>query len=65
MIHPLNNLLDDGPLIEIIGNKMRSSANQLNPTRMRLMVRPRPLKPRQERVMNINSPPGKCTTGLI
>ena len=65
MIHPLHNLLDNRPLIEIVGDKVRSSANQFNPARMRLMIRPSPLKPGQKRVMNINRPPGKQPAGLI
>ena len=65
MIHPLDNLLDDRPFIQIVSHKMRSSPNQLDPTRMRLMIRPSPLKPRQERVMNINRPPSKRAASLI
>src|SRR5690606_722512 len=55
--HPSDILMNDGPFIQVRRCIMRRRANQLHPTRMRLMVRPTTRESRQERMMNIDYRP--------
>ncbi|KGV46890.1 hypothetical protein X900_4647 [Burkholderia pseudomallei BDU 2] len=54
VIDALDHLLDDRPLVEVVGHEVRGRADQLHAASMRLMVRLRALEPRQERVMDVD-----------
>src|SRR2546425_9069199 len=59
MADALDVLIDDRALIEIAGDVMRGGADQLHATLVRLVIRPRALKTRQKRVMDIDAAPRK------
>ena len=52
-------LIDDRAFIECAGDVVRGGADQLDAALVRLMVGPRALKARQERVMDIDAAAGK------
>src|SRR4051812_47124004 len=51
-------LVDDRALVEVAGDVMRGRADQLDAALMRLVIGPRALEARQERVMNVDAAPG-------
>ena len=53
----LDILVDDRALIERAGDVMRGGADQLDAALMRLVVGPRALEARQERMMDVDAAP--------
>src|ERR1700686_2030795 len=65
MADALDVLIDDRALIEVAGDVMGGSANQLDAALMRLMIRPRALETRQKRVMDVDAAPRKLRRHLV
>src|ERR1700694_4830157 len=65
MADTLDVLIDDRALIEVAGDVMGGSANQLDAALMRLMIRPRTLETRQKRVMDVDAAPRKLRRHLV
>ena len=53
----LDILFDDRALVEIGGDEVRRRSDQLNAPRVRLMIRPRPFEPGQERMRMLTHRP--------
>ena len=64
MIHWLDDLADNRALIQIVGHIVRRRANHLNAARVRLMVRARARKARQERAVDIDATPVQPLAGV-
>ena len=54
MIDALDDLLDDRAFVEIVGDEVRSRADQLHAARMRLVIRLRALEAGQERMVDVD-----------
>jgi drug/metabolite transporter (DMT)-like permease len=59
MVDPGHLLLDDRPLVQVGRDVVRGRADQLDPARVRLVVRPRALEAGQEGVVDVDDPPGQ------
>src|SRR6202012_851820 len=55
MADALDVLVDDRALVEVAGDVMRGGTDQLDAALMRLMIGPRTLEARQERVMDVDA----------
>ena len=53
----LDVLVDDRALVEVARDVMRGGADQLDAALMRLVIGPRALEARQERVVNVDATP--------
>ena len=56
MIHAHNVLLDDRTLVEVTRDEVGRSADDLDPARVRLLVRVCALEAGQKRVMDVDDP---------
>src|ERR1700710_3285993 len=65
MADALDILVDDRTLIERAGDVMRGGADQLDAALMRLMVGPRTLEARQERMMDVDAAPRQPRRHLV
>jgi drug/metabolite transporter (DMT)-like permease len=59
VVDPGHLLLDDRPLVQVGGDVVRGGADQLDPARVRLVIRPRALEAGQEGVVDVDDPPGQ------
>src|SRR5690349_23078857 len=59
VVDPGHLLLDDRPLVQVGRDVVRGRADQLDPARVRLVVRPRALEAGQEGVVDVDDPPGQ------
>jgi len=59
VVDPGHLLLDDRPLVQVSGDVVRGGADQLDPARVRLVIRPRALEAGQEGVVDVDDPPGQ------
>ena len=65
MADALDVLVDDRALIERAGDVMRGGADQFDAALMRLVIGPRALEARQERVMDVDAAPGQLRRHLV
>src|SRR5258708_40190837 len=65
MADALDVLVDDRAFIEVAGDIMRSGADQFDAALMSLMIGPRALETRQERVMDVDAAPRKLWRHLV
>jgi drug/metabolite transporter (DMT)-like permease len=59
VVDPGHLLLDDRPLVQVGGDVVRGGADQLDPARVRLVIRPRALEAGQEGMVDVDDPPGQ------
>jgi O-acetylserine/cysteine efflux transporter len=59
VVDPGHLLLDDRPLVQVSGDVVRGGADQLDPARVRLVIRPRAFEAGQEGVVDVDDPPGQ------
>jgi O-acetylserine/cysteine efflux transporter len=59
VVDPGHLLLDDRPLVQVGCDVVRGRADQLDPARVRLVIRPRALETGQEGVVDVDDPPGQ------
>jgi O-acetylserine/cysteine efflux transporter len=65
VVDPGDLLLDDRPLVEVRGGVVRGGADELDPARVRLVVRPRALEAGQERVVDVDDPAGQLAAERV
>jgi len=59
VVHARHVLLDDRAFVQVFGDVMRGGADDLDPARVRLVIRLRALEAGQEAVMDVDRPPGQ------
>ena len=65
MADALDVLVDDRALVEVARDIMRGGADQLDAALVRLVVGPRALEARQERVVDVDAAPGQLCRHLV